>query len=85
MLYQYNPDDVLASISAIGADDCGIEVEFVNNQLHIYGAGNAAVEVFSTSGALVSETHGEEVVNLNHLASGVYIVRINNYTTKIIK
>lgn len=85
VLYQYNPEDIVSSISTIGADNSEINVEFANNQLHVYGAENVPVQVFNISGALVNATEGETTIDLSHLANGVYIVKINNYTTKIIK
>lgn len=85
VLYQYNPEDIVSSISTIGADGTAINVEFANNQLHVYGAENMPVQVFNISGALVNATEGETTIDLSHLASGVYIVKVNNYTTKIIK
>lgn len=85
VLYQYNPEDIVSSISTIGADNSEVNVEFANNQLHVYGAENVPVQVFNISGALVNETEGETTIDLSHLANGVYIVKINNYTTKIIK
>lgn len=85
VLYQYNPEDIVSSISTIGADNSEINVEFANNQLHVYGAENVPVQVFNISGTLVNETEGETTIDLSHLANGVYIVKINNYTTKIIK
>lgn len=85
VLYQYNPEDIVSSISTIGADNSEVNVEFANNQLHVYGAENVPVQVFNISGALVNATEGETTIDLSHLANGVYIVKINNYTTKIIK
>lgn len=85
VLYQYNPEDIVSSISTIVADGTAINVEFANNQLHVYGAENMPVQVFNISGALVNATEGETTIDLSHLASGVYIVKVNNYTTKIIK
>lgn len=84
VLYQYDPD-ALTSIAGISADGNTINADFANNVLYVYGAEDAQVNVFSTSGTLVSSTSGQPTIDLSHLANGVYIVKINNYTTKIIK
>ena len=60
-----------------------------NNVLHITGTpANSTLQIYNVSGAhiltqAISDT--PYTYNLSHLSAGVYLIRINNYTYKVIK
>ena len=60
-----------------------------NNVLHITGTpANSTLQIYNVSGAhiltqAISDT--PYIYNLSHLSAGVYLIRINNYTYKVIK
>ena len=60
-----------------------------NNVLHITGTpANSTLQIYNVGGAhiltqAISDT--PYIYNLSHLSAGVYLIRINNYTYKVIK
>ena len=65
-----------------------IRVWVNNNVLHVIGApANSTLHIYNISGAhiftqIISDT--PYIYNLSHLSASVYLVRINNYTYKVI-
>lgn len=66
-----------------------IRVWVNNNVLHVIGApANSTLHIYNISGAhIFTQTISDTpyTYNLSHLSAGVYLVRINNYTYKVIK
>ncbi len=66
-----------------------ISIWMDNNVLHITGTPtNSILQIYNVSGAhiltqAISDT--PYIYNLSHLSAGVYLIRINNYTYKVIK
>lgn len=66
-----------------------ISIWMDNNVLHITGTpANSTLQIYNVSGAhiltqVISDT--PYTYNLSHLSAGVYLIRINNYTYKVIK
>ena len=66
-----------------------ISIWMDNNVLHITGTPtNSILQIYNVSGAhiltqAISDT--PYIYNLSHLSAGVYLIRINNYTYKLIK
>ena len=65
-----------------------ISIWMDNNVLHITGTPtNSILQIYNVSGAhiltqAISDT--PYIYNLSHLSAGVYLIRINNYTYKVI-
>lgn len=77
--------DVSSSISAIEARDSEVHYSFDNGVLAVNCAAMTGVAVYSVSGACVARAAGHESVtlDLNSLASGLYIVKIEGTTVSV--
>lgn len=56
------------------------------NMLTVKGAQNMKYDIYNTSGLhVVSGILNSEVINVSNLSKGLYLIKIDNYTTKFIK
>lgn len=77
--------EVRDDISSINDTEfqCGI---IVKDCAHIYLQTPSMIEIYNISGKLISSTSGNAGENIVYLPTkGIYIVKTNDYTTKIIK
>ncbi|MDO4225113.1 MAG: T9SS type A sorting domain-containing protein, partial [Bergeyella zoohelcum] len=81
----------LATNETTGTKKAIISNTFVTDSFKLLTENKAKVEIYSATGTLVKqgEFASEAEINVAHLSSGLYIVKINEggntYTTKIIK
>ncbi|MCM1110815.1 MAG: hypothetical protein NC336_06380 [Clostridium sp.] len=74
-------EQIAAGVRAVDAD--GIQVVVEPGSILVLNAGNAPVELFSATGALVARTTADLVIPTDALAHGVYILKVNNQTVKV--
>lgn len=67
-----------SGINGVNGDEVKVKVD--GNSINIEGVADATIEVFNLSGALIYS--GTEP-RIDNLASGLYIVRIGSYSTKV--
>ena len=81
MLY-YWTEHVATGVSEVTAGD--VEVRYAGDIITIAATGDVDVKVYNAGGACV-KTSSEKTVDMGGQPSGVYIVKVNGYTTKIVK
>lgn len=81
MLY-YWTEHVATGVSEVTAGD--VEVSYAGDIITIAATGDVDVKVYNAGGACV-KTSSEKTVDMGGQPSGVYIVKVNGYTTKIVK
>jgi parallel beta-helix repeat protein len=82
--YEAGNGDITA-LQTIAAGEVKIYPNPVSDKLFIEAAGNASpVELYNLTGSLLLQTRDREV-DLSGLASGLYLLKINDKTVKIIK
>ena len=85
--YNYNPDAIdtggdLMGIEDVTTDAASLYVAKEGNNLVVYNANGATVELFDLEGRLVASTT-ENVIPVSGLGTGLYIVKANNTIVKV--
>lgn len=79
---QYDLEALKAGVEMIDADEFQVVVE--PGQILVLNCGNSPVELFSTTGALVARGNAATALDTSGIASGVYILKVNNHSVKVI-
>ncbi len=85
---EYNNSESLNSIEENSDDVIGIFPNPANDNLNISLKGNAKVEIVNTSGIVIQTLNlvgGYSIIDISNLVEGVYFVKCNNNTKKLIK
>ncbi len=67
-----------------GTTVAGVKVSYAGDVITIAATGDVDVKVYNAGGACVKTT-SEKTVDMGGQPSGVYIVKVNGHTTKIVK
>ena len=78
----YWTEHVATGVSDVNATD--VRVSYANDMITVEATGDVDVKVYNAGGACVKTT-SEKTVDMGGQPSGVYIVKVNGHTTKIVK
>jgi hypothetical protein len=80
-------DDIPALIQETAKESHFFHSNFVSDQLVVRVSGNTLVNIYSLSGNLLiqKKVNNNETVDISQLPKGLYIVKIDSVTNKIIK
>ncbi|MCM1348292.1 MAG: T9SS type A sorting domain-containing protein [Firmicutes bacterium] len=83
---QYNPDDIdlsgiVGAVETIADENLQVVVE--PGAILVLNAGNAPVELYNITGVLVARGTADKTLSTEALASGIYILKVNNRSIKV--
>ena len=64
----------------------GLDLYLIGNFVMCSGCTNHAYSILNINGAIIEEGNFQnEFITLNHLADGLYFIRVNNFVLKFVK
>lgn len=86
--YCYNAEALQAEIGASGIEsataDSAIRVILEGSNIFVINAGNAPIAIYSIDGRKLVSTTADKMIPVSDLGKGIYIIKVNNSSFKIL-